>query len=74
MEELILSTQNVNEEAFTKLILSINDDLYKIAKTRISNEDDIADAVQETMIETYKSIKNLIVQINLKNGLLHFDK
>ena len=59
MEELILSAQNGNEEAFTKLILSINDDLYKIAKTRISNEDDIADAVQETMIETYKSIKKL---------------
>ena len=59
MEELILSAQNGNEEAFTKLILSINDDLYKIAKTRISNEDDIADAVQETMVETYKSIKKL---------------
>ena len=59
MEELILSAQNGNEEAFTKLILSINDDLYKIAKTRISNEDDIANAVQETMIETYKSIKKL---------------
>lgn len=59
MEELILSAQNGNEEAFTKLILSINDDLYKIAKTRISNEDGIADAVQETMIETYKSIKKL---------------
>lgn len=59
MEELILSAQNGNEEAFTKLILSINDDLYKIAKTRISNEDDIADAVQETMIEAYKSIKKL---------------
>ena len=59
MEELILSAQNGNEEAFTKLILSINDDLYKIAKTRISNEDNIADAVQETMIETYKSIKKL---------------
>ena len=59
MEELILSAQNGNEEAFTKLILSINDDLYKIAKTRISNEDDIANAVQETMIEAYKSIKKL---------------
>lgn len=59
MEELILSAQNGDEKAFTKLIISINDDLYKIAKTRISNEADIADAVQETMIETYKSIKKL---------------
>ena len=59
MEELILSAQSGNEEAFTQLILSINDELYKIAKTRISNEADISDAIQETMIETYKSIKKL---------------
>lgn len=59
MEELILSAQNGDEEAFTKIIKLINDDLYKIARTRISNEADIADAVQETMIETYKSIKKL---------------
>lgn len=59
MEELIWGAQNGDEKAFTKLIMLINDDLYKIAKTRISNEADIADAVQETMIETYKSIKKL---------------
>ena len=57
MEELILSAQTGNEEAFTQLIISINDELYNIAKTRISNEADISDAIQETMIETYKSIK-----------------
>lgn len=59
MEELILSAQKGDEKAFTELIMLISDDLYKIAKTRISNEADIADAVQETMIETYKSIKKL---------------
>ena len=59
MEELILNAQNGSEEAFTKLILFISDDLYKVARTRISNEADIADAVQETMIETYKSINEL---------------
>ena len=37
----------------------ISDDLYKIAKSRITNETDIEDAIQETMIETYKSIKKL---------------
>ena len=41
------------------MILYIKDDLYKIAKTRIANETDIEDAIQETMIETYKSIKKL---------------
>lgn len=57
MEELIVRAQDGDEEAFTELILNISDDLYKIAKTRIKNEEDISDAIQETMIETYKSIK-----------------
>ena len=59
MEELIRMAQNGDEIAFTNLIMLINDDLYKIAKSRITNETDIEDAIQETMIETYKSIKKL---------------
>ena len=59
MDELILMAQAGDEDAFTKMILYIKDDLYKIAKTRIANETDIEDAIQETMIETYKSIKRL---------------
>ena len=34
-------------------------ELYKIAICRLSCEDDIEDAVQETMIETFRSIKKL---------------
>ena len=59
MDELILMAQAGDEEAFANMILYIKDDLYKIAKTRIANETDIEDAIQETMIETYKSIKKL---------------
>ena len=63
MDELILMAQAGDEEAFANMILYIKDDLYKIAKTRIANETDIEDAIQETMIETYKSIKKLISAI-----------
>lgn len=59
MEELILKAQAGDEKAFTEIIISIKGDLYKIAKSRITNEADIEDAIQETMIETYKSIKKL---------------
>ena len=59
MEELIQKAQKGDREAFTQIILSIRNDLYKIAKTRISNEEDINDAIQETMLEAYKSIKKL---------------
>lgn len=59
MEELIIKAQKGDKKAFTDIILSIKNDLYKIAKTRISNDDDIDDLIQETMIETYKHIKKL---------------
>ena len=70
MEELIEKARDGDEESFTKLVLYIKDDLYKIAKTRILNEADIADAVQETMIEAYKSIKNLKDSSKFKNWII----
>lgn len=59
MEELIKKAQKGDKNAFTDIILQIRNDLYKIAKTRISSDDDIEDLIQETMIETYKHIKKL---------------
>ena len=59
MEELIKRAQKGDQEVFTTLVKSMKDDLYKIAKTRISNEDDMQDAIQETMLEMFKSIKKL---------------
>ena len=59
MEELIKKAQKRDKKAFTDISLQIRNDLYKIAKTRISNDDDIEDLIQDTMIETYKHIKKL---------------
>ena len=70
MEELILKAQKGDKEAFTEIILAFENDLYKIAKTRIINEADIEDAIQETMIETYKSIKKLKEPKKLKKWLI----
>lgn len=59
MEDLINRAQKGNKEAFTQLIISVEQDLYRIARMRFSCEDDIEDAVQETIIQTYKSIKKI---------------
>lgn len=59
MNELILEAKRGNKEAYTQLMMMINNDLYKICKTRLSCEDDIEDAIQETMIQTFKNIMNL---------------
>lgn len=59
MEELVEKAQKGDKEAFTILMLSLEKELYKIARTRLVNEDDIFDAIQETTIQAFKSIKKL---------------
>lgn len=59
MEELINKAKNGDEDAFTTIIITMEKDLYKIARLRLSSEDDINEAVQETIIETFKNLKKL---------------
>lgn len=59
MQELVEKAKKGDKEAFTELIMSIEKDLYRIAKTRLHNDDDISDIFQETVINAFKSIKKL---------------
>lgn len=59
MEELVEKAKVNNTEAFSELIRSIEKELYHIARTRLRNEDDICDAIQETIIKSYKNIHKL---------------
>lgn len=59
MKELIIKAKRGDKEAFTQLILEIKNDLYKITKVKTTNEEDIQDIVQETMLDAYKYIKKL---------------
>lgn len=59
MEDLIVKAKNGDKRAFTELMLQIKDELYKIAKIRLKNDDDVFDVIQETMILAYKSLKKL---------------
>ncbi len=49
MEQLIEKAKKVINKHLLGLILDIQSELYKIAKTRLYNEDDINEAVQETI-------------------------
>lgn len=40
-------------------MLSLEKELYKVAKVRLRNDDDIYDAIQETTIKAFKSVKKL---------------
>ena len=59
VEELVKRAKNKDEEAFDELILSVKKEMYLIAKTRLYNDDDIADAIQETIYLCYKNIHKL---------------
>lgn len=59
MDNLVEKAQHGDKEAFTELILLLKSDLYKIAKTRINNDEDVYDVIQETMIIAFNSIKKL---------------
>ena len=59
MDDLVKKAQQGDKEAFTELILLLKTDLYKIAKTRLKNDEDVYDVIQETMIIAFNSIKKL---------------
>ncbi len=56
MEELVAKAKNGDDDAFAKLVLSVKSDLYKMARARINNEQDIEDVI---LITEYKAYKNL---------------
>ena len=58
MEELVEKAKSDNE-AFTELILSVENDLYSIAKMRVKNEDRINDVLQDTMLSAYINLPKL---------------
>lgn len=59
MDELVMRAKQGDEQAFIEIIISMENDLYKIARMRLRNDEDIEEAVQETCIEVFRNIKKL---------------
>lgn len=58
-EALLLRAQKGNKEAFTQLIGQYRNDLYKIGKAILGNDEDIADAMQETILKCWQKLDTL---------------
>lgn len=56
MELMIKRVQKGDKEAFIKLMEKYTQDMYKVAKYRLNSEEDIGDAIQETILAAYKNI------------------
>ncbi|KLU65918.1 RNA polymerase sigma factor SigV [Desulfosporosinus acididurans] len=59
MEFLIKKAQKGDEEAFIRALTSYMPMLYKVARTRLAAEEDIGDAIQETILLAFKSLQSL---------------
>lgn len=70
MKETVILAKKGNKDAFSNLIDSVKMDLYKIAKTRLHREDDILDAIQDTIVCAYKFIGNLNKPENFKKWII----
>lgn len=57
--KLVEKAKNGDNEAFNELIDNNKLKMYKTAKAILNNEDDICDAIQETLISAYKNLNKL---------------
>ena len=59
MKHLVIKAQKKNEEAFVKLMELNKQGMYKVAKSYLSYEEDVADAMQETILTCYEKLDTL---------------
>ena len=56
---LVKRAQKQDMEAFVHLIEKNKTNLYKVAKSYLGNEEDVADAIQDTVLSAYEHIQEL---------------
>lgn len=59
MEDLIKRAQKGDKEAFIQAVTSYMPVMYKVARTRLSSEEDIGDAIQESILSSFKNLQSL---------------
>ena len=59
MDILVRKAKNGDKEAFMELVKPLEKKLYVIAKSKLDNEEDIKDIIQETLLSSYKNLNKL---------------
>lgn len=59
MAELVSQAMRGDKEAFIKLMRMHEQGMYKVAWSYLNNEQDVADAMQETILACYENLQNL---------------
>ncbi|GKU26521.1 RNA polymerase sigma factor [Clostridium folliculivorans] len=58
-ENNIILAKEGDKDTFISVIEEYKIDLYRMGRTILDSDDDIGDAMQETVLKAYKSLKNL---------------
>lgn len=59
MEYLVKLAMNHDEDAFMELMHSHMQSMYKVARSRLSSDEDVADAIQDTILACWEKIPML---------------
>ena len=59
LRHLVIKAQNKNETAFVKLMEMNKQGMYKVAKSYLKSEEDVADAMQDTILTCYEKLDSL---------------
>lgn len=70
MEVLIIKAKKHDKEAFSQLIRIYEADMYKIAKAILKNDEDVSDAMQETILTCWEKIHTLKYHKYFKTWLI----
>lgn len=70
INELIALAKSGDKEAFINLMEKYKLDMYRMGKIKLDAEEDIGDAMQETVLKAYRNIKKLQKIESIKSWLL----
>lgn len=70
IEDLVIRAKSGDKDAYSKLIESVKGDLCRIARSRINNESDSQDIVQDTVIKAYFNLRKLRNNKNFKSWII----
>ena len=59
MENLILEAKKGNSDAFTRLMQSQLQNMYKAASAILNNDEDVADAISDTILTCWEKLRQL---------------
>lgn len=70
INDLIVLAKNGDKDVFINLMEEYKLDMYRIGKAMLEEDEDIGDAMQETVLKVYQSIKKLQKLESFKSWLL----